>query len=56
MTQMIKCMRGMLDDTQGATLVEYTLVLTLIAIVCIVAIRFFGTSTSTVLNSAATSI
>jgi Flp pilus assembly pilin Flp len=48
--------RKLLSDTDGATLVEYTLVLTLIAIVCIVAIKTFGLHTSTVLNSAATSI
>lgn len=43
-------------DTQGATLVEYTLVMTLIAIVCIVAIKVFGANTSTLLSSAAGSV
>lgn len=53
---MTKCMREMLVDTQGATLVEYTLVMTLIAIVCIVAIKVFGANTSTLLSSAAGSV
>ena len=33
-------------DERGASLVEYALLVGLIAIVCLVAIAFFGTSTS----------
>jgi Flp pilus assembly pilin Flp len=53
---MLKCIRELLADETGATLVEYTLVLTLIAIVSILVIKLFGQNTSTILNSAAVSV
>jgi pilus assembly protein Flp/PilA len=34
------------DDDRGASLVEYALLVALIAVVCIVAVRFLGTSAS----------
>ena len=34
------------NDEQGASLVEYALLLSLIAVVCISAVTFFGHSTS----------
>jgi len=37
---------------QGASLVEYALLLALIVIVCVVAIQFLGTSTSSGLSNA----
>ena len=36
-----------ITDERGASLVEYALLVGLIAIVCLVAIAFFGSSTST---------
>jgi pilus assembly protein Flp/PilA len=43
-------------DEEGATMVEYALMLALIAIVCIAAVRVIGTSTSTTFQSAATEL
>jgi len=53
---MTNALRNLLTDNSGATLVEYALVLTLIAIVSIICIKLFGTNTSTLLNSAASSV
>ena len=41
---------------EGASLVEYGLVLALIAVVCLVAVATLGTSISTMLNSLAGSV
>jgi Flp pilus assembly pilin Flp len=38
--------RAVQDDEQGASLIEYALLVALIAIVCIVAIQFLGSATS----------
>jgi Flp pilus assembly pilin Flp len=46
----------MLADESGATLVEYTLILTFIAVVSILAVKLLGQSTSSLLSSAAGSI
>jgi len=40
-------------DEEGATMVEYALMLALIAIVCIVAVQLIGTQASSVFQSAA---
>ena len=40
-------------DEEGASLVEYGLLLSLVAVVCIAAITVLGTSISTMLNSLA---
>jgi pilus assembly protein Flp/PilA len=42
------------DD--GATLVEYALLLALIAVVCVLAITLVGQNTNTLLNTAAHSL
>jgi pilus assembly protein Flp/PilA len=42
------------DDGQG--LAEYGLILTLIAIVCVVALMFFGTQVSTMINTVGKSV
>ena len=42
-----------LNDENGATLVEYVLLIALIAIVCIVAITAVGTQANTKLNNVA---
>ena len=43
-------------DEEGATMVEYALMLALIAIVCITAVRLIGSNTNSVFNSAATTM
>jgi len=43
-------------DEEGASLVEYGLLLSLVAVVCIAAITVLGTSISTMLNSLASKI
>ena len=41
---------------RGASLVEYVLLVALIAVVCIVAIQFLGTSASTKFNNVGSSV
>ena len=41
---------------RGASLVEYALLVALIAAVCVVAVRAFGTNASTTFNSAASNV
>jgi pilus assembly protein Flp/PilA len=48
-------MAGLLDE-RGATAVEYALMVTLIAIVIIVAVTFLGTNLNQLFQSAATSV
>ena len=43
-------------DGEGASLVEYGLLLSLVAVVCIVAITALGTSISTMLNNLASQV
>ena len=45
-----------LRDDGGATLVEYVLLVALVAVVCAGAVAVLGTSANTKLNSAATSL
>ena len=44
------------SDEDGASLVEYALLIALIAIVCVAAITLIGTNVNAKLNSAATSL
>jgi pilus assembly protein Flp/PilA len=44
---------SMLRDDDGATLVEYSLVVALIAVVCIAAVTALGAKVNTKLNAAA---
>ena len=44
------------DDERGASLVEYALLVALIAVVCIGALSFFGGTSSGSVNSSAYSI
>lgn len=43
-------------DEEGATMVEYALMLALIAIVCIVAVALIGTNASTLFGTAANGV
>ncbi len=49
-------LRARFDDERGASLVEYALLVALIAVVCIAAITLLGNNASTKLNSVANSI
>ena len=44
-------LRARVDDEQGASLVEYALLVALIAVVCILAITFLGSSASSKFSS-----
>lgn len=56
MTQVSKLLRDLVRDEEGASLVEYVLLVALIAVVCIVAVTMLGKSASTKFNETATSI
>lgn len=47
--------RLLTDDERGASLIEYALLVALIAIVCVVAVTFFGGATSTKFSSSGSS-
>jgi pilus assembly protein Flp/PilA len=49
-------LRARFDDDRGASLVEYALLVALIAVVCIAAITLLGNNASSKFNSAASSI
>ena len=49
-------LRARFDDEKGASLVEYALLVALIAVVCIAAISLLGSSASTKLSTAGASI
>jgi len=49
-------LRARFDEERGASLVEYALLVALIAVVCIAAVSLLGTNASEKLNTAATSI
>lgn len=53
---MYKSFVSMLRDEEGATLVEYSLIVALIAIVCIGAVTALGGKVNTKLNNAANSL
>ena len=49
-------LRARFDDEKGASLVEYALLLALIAVVCIVAIQLIGSKANDTFNSAGNAI
>lgn len=49
-------LQARMDDERGASLVEYALLVALIAVVCIVAITFLGESASSKFSSVGTAI
>jgi pilus assembly protein Flp/PilA len=53
---MYNAFTSMLRDDEGATLVEYALIVSLIAAVCIVAVKLVGTNASASLTNAAGNI
>jgi len=53
---MLKTFKSMVRDEEGATMVEYGLMLALIAIVCIVAVTAIGTKLSGLFSTVAVSL
>ncbi len=53
MTELLAVSTKFIRDEEGASLVEYGLLLTLVAVVCIAAITLIGTSISTMLSTLA---
>jgi pilus assembly protein Flp/PilA len=53
MTRLLFASSRFVREEEGASLVEYGLLLALIAVVCIAAVTTLGTSISTMLNSLA---
>jgi pilus assembly protein Flp/PilA len=53
MSRIVRASRGFLRNEEGATMVEYALLVTLIAIVVIGAVTLLGSNTNNKLNDAA---
>ena len=53
---MLKNILALLSDDEGASLVEYALIVALVSVVAITALKLLGTNASTALNGAATSL
>ena len=53
---MIKKLINFFQDEEGATMVEYGLMVALIAVVCIVAVTLLGTNLSSRFNDVATKV
>jgi len=56
MKNMISTLRLLIADESGATLVEYSLVIGLISIACIVAISFLGGKVATFFSTVGNSV
>lgn len=56
MSKFINAVKNFKNDEDGATMVEYGLMLALIAIVCITAVALIGTNASTMFNNIAGSL
>ncbi|MBV8149353.1 MAG: Flp family type IVb pilin [Candidatus Eremiobacteraeota bacterium] len=46
----------LLADERGVTLIEYALLLSLIAVICVVSVKLVGQNASTLLHAAAASL
>jgi len=53
MTKLLAAHTKFVRDEEGASLVEYGLLLSLVAVVCIAAVTLLGTSISTMLSTVA---
>ena len=53
---MLSNLRSIILDEEGATLVEYSLVVALIAVLCIVAISFLGGSIKSLFSTVGNSV
>ena len=56
MTQLLALISSIRNDDEGQGLAEYALILTLIALVAIVALIFLGTQVSTILDTVGHSV
>ena len=56
MSKVVKLVNAVRKDEEGAALVEYALLVGLIAVVCIVAVTQLGLAVSNTLTSACTSL
>ena len=56
MTQLIALISSFRRDEEGQGLAEYALILTLIAIVAVIALIFLGTQVSTILDTVGKSV
>jgi pilus assembly protein Flp/PilA len=56
MSKILGGIKKFVREEEGATMVEYALMLALIAIVCIGSVALIGTNANTVFGNAATSI
>jgi len=56
MTRINKMVRHFVKNDEAATMVEYALMLSLIAVVCIIALTLIGTNANTIFNNIATNL
>jgi pilus assembly protein Flp/PilA len=56
MTRINKLVRHFVRNEDAATMVEYALMLSLIAVVCIIAVTLIGTNANTIFNNIATNL
>jgi len=56
MTKFVTATKSFVKGEEGATMVEYGLMLALIAIVCIISVTLLGTNASTMFAAAAASL
>ena len=56
MTKLIAAVKGFVNDESGATMVEYALMVALIAVVCVAAVTALGSKMSDTFNSATTGV
>jgi pilus assembly protein Flp/PilA len=56
MTQLIALISTIIRNDEGQGLAEYALILTLIAIVCVIALIFLGSQVSTILDTVGKSV
>ncbi|MGE5727175.1 MAG: Flp family type IVb pilin [Gemmatimonas sp.] len=56
MTRINKMVRHFVKNDEAATMVEYALMLSLIAVVCIIAVTLIGTNANTIFNNIATNL
>lgn len=56
MARITALVRHFVKHDEAATMVEYALMLSLIAVVCIVAVQLIGTNANTIFNSIAGSL
>jgi pilus assembly protein Flp/PilA len=56
MKSLLSRAKWLYEDEEGATMVEYALLLALIAVVCILAVTNLGTAVKTKMNSSTTAL